>query len=106
MKKWSVYAVVDAGFHVGYVEAETGEEAAGKAYEKDECCAPTLCNYCSRDIELGDLMYLICDSEGEEFEDSVHFELRKENDDLKAKIKDLEAKFEEDFYHAQEEYSK
>jgi hypothetical protein len=52
-KKWTVMALVDASYIIGEFEAETGEEAAEKAW--NEAHSPSLCHQCSDELEAGDV---------------------------------------------------
>lgn len=62
MPKYQVYAKIVALKYIGEFEADSQEEAISKAENSDTCYAPTLCNQCAHEIDLGD----ICELEAEE----------------------------------------
>lgn len=54
MPKWEAYSVIGATKAIGTVEAETEEEAKEKAGDLAE--PPSLCHYCCREVEIGEII--------------------------------------------------
>lgn len=93
-KKWTVMALVDASYIVGEFEAETGEEAAEKAW--DEAHSPSLCHQCSDELETGDVYDLRAwTDDGDSYEGEVATrmaELEAERDRLRAELEEAKGR--------------
>lgn len=53
--KYLVFGVLDAQTKVAEIEAESPEEASEKFWDTDEA-SPSVCNYCSKELEIADCM--------------------------------------------------
>lgn len=51
--KYNVYASIEASTMCAEIEAESVEEAIEKFWDTNEAC-PSVCNYCSKQIEIGE----------------------------------------------------
>lgn len=67
MKKYLAYGTVVGTVFIGEFEAESEEEAREMAENHDKAQAPTLCHYCSDEIDLGDMGEIeVCESPSKE----------------------------------------
>lgn len=66
MKKFTVFGVLSASTRTFETEANNPEEAAENFFESDEASS-SLCHYCSKEVELGEVYQtLVYDEEGNE----------------------------------------
>lgn len=62
MPKYSIWGVVSADKHLGYVEADSAKEAIEKAWNELDCNSPTICHQCSKELNINDVYKLIAEN--------------------------------------------
>lgn len=79
MKRYSVYGVLNASTQTFETEADSPEEALDKFYDSNEAC-PSVCNYCSKEVELGEMShaYVMDENHNEVLNDNEYKRVSKD----------------------------
>jgi hypothetical protein len=63
MKKYTVYAVASVTKTIGTFEANSEEEAVQKGKNDPNCYAGSLCAYCAREYDVGEINEVFAEEE-------------------------------------------